>query len=354
MDPKLLEIQKLLDSADASLSSARNMMREMVGTEVPPLDLDKKLEAVNPPTDEGKVIEGVFDGESMTAADGQTYPVPPNYASKSKLVEGDTMKLTIAADGSFVFKQIMPVERRNTVGTLAQDGGSYTISAEGKSYKVLTASVTFYKAVPGDQITIVLPKEHEANWAVMENVIKKPETTETPEVAEAPTTPAPEAAVPAQEVVEPPVVAEKVVTPPINDVPAAVEPFVEDKGIILPEDTTTTPAEPETVPTPAEPAADTSQLLGNREATIPATETPQIEFPSGASTLTDEQLLENLKNNLQKLDQPAYTAPQDATPATPKPVDNVVANDMAALDNQQSATSNQPVANDKPIAELDI
>jgi len=105
MDPRLVESQKLLDAADGNLSSARTMIREMAGSEVAPLDMNSKLENLTT-SDEGKVIEGVFDGEMMVAADGQTYSVPPNYASKSKLVEGDTLKLTIPADGSFVFKQI--------------------------------------------------------------------------------------------------------------------------------------------------------------------------------------------------------------------------------------------------------
>lgn len=44
---------------------------------------------------EGKSIDGVFDGENMVGEDGNPYPVPPNYASKSKLVEGDLMRVTI-------------------------------------------------------------------------------------------------------------------------------------------------------------------------------------------------------------------------------------------------------------------
>src|SRR3989338_2876015 len=59
----------------------------------------------------GKVIEGIFNGQEMIGPDGSTYAVPANYASKSKLVEGDALKLTIAANGSLVFKQIGPVTR---------------------------------------------------------------------------------------------------------------------------------------------------------------------------------------------------------------------------------------------------
>ena len=44
----------------------------------------------------GRVIEGVFDGENMIGPDGKQYSVPANYASKSKLVEGDILKMKIS------------------------------------------------------------------------------------------------------------------------------------------------------------------------------------------------------------------------------------------------------------------
>ena len=53
-----------------------------------------------------KIIEGIFDGEKMIGPDGQIYSVPANYASKSRLVEGDTLKLIITNRGAFIFKQI--------------------------------------------------------------------------------------------------------------------------------------------------------------------------------------------------------------------------------------------------------
>lgn len=318
MDDRLVQIQKLLDAADGNLSSARTLVRELAGTNAEPLDFDKKLENVSAASE--KVIEGVFDGEQMVAPDGKTYPVPPNYASKSKLVEGDTLKLTIADDGSFLFKQIAPVERRNAIGTLALTDGNYTISAEGKGYRVLTASVTFYKAEPGDQVTIILPKEHDAVWAVLENVIKKGSVSESE------------------------------TTPPV--IPA---------GVVVPEpETSVIPREAEGS-LQQEPALSESRMGrdDNAEATASdeapdttPTPEPAIEFPAGAPTISDEQLLENLKNNLKNLEQPAYTAPEAVT--TPKPVDNIVANDLEHINQQSTVNSQSAATNDKPISELDI
>jgi hypothetical protein len=173
MDEKMKKIQKLLDAAEADLHTARSLMREYLDlNDSEPLDTKGKAKDLSV-LEEGKVVEGVFNGQNMIGADSKEYTVPANYASKSKLVEGDTLKLTIGDDGSFMYKQIAPIERRKLIGTLSQSDGNYMVTADGKNYKVLQASITYYKGMPGDQITIILPKEHESSWAAVENVIKK-------------------------------------------------------------------------------------------------------------------------------------------------------------------------------------
>jgi uncharacterized coiled-coil protein SlyX len=119
----------------------------------------------------GKIIEGKFDGQNMIGPDGKVYPVPANYASKSKLVEGDTLKLTIAEDGSFIYKQIGPIERKKLIATLALDNGQYVATIGNQHYRVLYASVTYFRAQPGDEVTVVLPAHGEATWAAIEAVI---------------------------------------------------------------------------------------------------------------------------------------------------------------------------------------
>jgi len=121
-----------------------------------------------------RVLEGVFDGQNMHGNDGEEYPVPPNYASKSKLVEGDIMKLTVGADGSFLYKQIGPVQRKRVVGTLVvDDQGNFGVKANDEVYSILLASVTFYKAEEGDEVTILLPEHGQAKWGAVDNVIHK-------------------------------------------------------------------------------------------------------------------------------------------------------------------------------------
>lgn len=165
----------MLESAEKNIQSAKQLLREIMGsralvTQNSPAEKAKVLSV----SGTGKIIEGVFDGQNMMGPDGKKYPVPANYASKSKLVEGDVLKLTIADDGSFIYKQIGPVERQKRIGILTQtESGEYRIVAEGKTYKVLLASLTYFKAEPGDEVTIVVPKGQDAEWAAVENLIRK-------------------------------------------------------------------------------------------------------------------------------------------------------------------------------------
>jgi hypothetical protein len=125
-------------------------------------------------TEEGKVIEGVFDGLNMIGPDGQTYTVPANYASKSKLVEGDMLKLTITPSGGFVYKQIQLVERKRVVGALQKTKeGDYIAYAKGKVWKLLPAGVTYFKGEPGDEVIFLIPQKAKSKWGAVENIIKK-------------------------------------------------------------------------------------------------------------------------------------------------------------------------------------
>jgi hypothetical protein len=173
-DDTLVQIQELIDSAQASLKTAHALLREMTGVSDSTRERHVlRASAMGSGPVSGRIIEGVFDGQNMVDSRGQTYPVPANYASKSKLVEGDGMKLTITDEGKFIYKQIAPIPRRTALGVLIQEDGQYKVLAEGKSLRVLLASVTFYRAEIGDQVTILLPQEGEAKWGAVEAVIPK-------------------------------------------------------------------------------------------------------------------------------------------------------------------------------------
>lgn len=166
-DKKLTEICKLLEEAENKVQAAKRILFEQVYQE--------QAENLSNNTNKNTIIEGIFDGINMIDKNGKKYPVPANYSSKSKLVPGDNLKLTIAPDGTFIFKQIGPIERKRLIGKLNRCDEGWQVSCENKKYNVLQASVTYFKGNQGDKITIIVPKTGETDWAAIENLLEKSE-----------------------------------------------------------------------------------------------------------------------------------------------------------------------------------
>jgi hypothetical protein len=169
-------MQKELDLLKLAITSGEIELPEETGDRV----FDSALREIQSGPDiqrneSERVLEGVFDGQNMVGADGQMYDVPANYASKSKLVEGDILKLTINNLGAFIYKQIKPIERMRKVGLLEQDPQNlqFYVADEGKKWKLLTASVTYFKGEPGDEVVFLIPAEGVSRWAAVENIIKQ-------------------------------------------------------------------------------------------------------------------------------------------------------------------------------------
>lgn len=161
-DKQIKRLKILIQEAETSLAAAKELLISVVGED----DINVSKIQDEPV---GKVIEGVFDGQSMVGSDGKTYPISANYSSKSKLVQGDILKLTIADDGTFLYKQIGPVARVQKVGQLILENGQYYVAIDKHRYRVLLASVTYYKIKPGDQVSVDLPADNlDAEWASLE------------------------------------------------------------------------------------------------------------------------------------------------------------------------------------------
>lgn len=162
-DKQIKRLRTLIVEAETSLAATKELLLSLLGddsTVAPALNSDENI---------GKIIEGVFDGQNMVGSDSKTYPVPANYASKSKLVQGDILKLTIADDGTFMYKQIGPIARKQIVGALELVDGHYYVKTADRQYRVLLASVTYFKAKPGDQVSVNVPADDvSAEWAALE------------------------------------------------------------------------------------------------------------------------------------------------------------------------------------------
>jgi len=161
-EKQIKRLKALITEAETNLAAAKELLISLVGD-------DPVVTATARENISGKVLEGVFDGQNMVGSDGKTYPVPANYASKSKLVQGDILKLTIGDDGAFLYKQIGPIPRKQVVGVLTQKEGHYFVEVGDRAYRVLLASVTYFKAKPGDQISVNVPEDDtDTEWAALE------------------------------------------------------------------------------------------------------------------------------------------------------------------------------------------
>lgn len=178
----LSKILRMIDAAETSLRSAKEILMQsnpgMKDHSSPSAFGSAHTgEAKAYEQGESQIVEGVFDGQNMVGPNEKIYPVPANYASKSKLVEGDRLKLTILPNGSFMYKQIAPIEREFVKGVLVKEDGQFKVMANGKSFRVLLASVTYYKGNAGDEVTLIIPKGKESNWGTIEAVIPQVGTT---------------------------------------------------------------------------------------------------------------------------------------------------------------------------------
>lgn len=121
---------------------------------------------------EKQIIYGEFDGQGMLTDEGKCYPIPSNYASKSRLLVGDQLKLIITDEGDFIYKQIKPQEQKRMIGVAeVNDDGEIGIRADNRFYKIILASANYYKIKAGDEVLIIVPRYSYSDWAAVDGVI---------------------------------------------------------------------------------------------------------------------------------------------------------------------------------------
>lgn len=166
---QIQSLYDLIQSAQTNINSARRILDELVGNEWwTNFELSTGGLATYQDED-SKVVEGIFTGESMLGADGNTYSVPQNYASKSLLVQGSRLKATIEPNGKIIYKIIKEIPFETFLGVITKSGDKYQISTDQKVYNVLTAAITFHKCEVWDKVNIRVPEGKDATYAVIEN-----------------------------------------------------------------------------------------------------------------------------------------------------------------------------------------
>ncbi len=170
-EASLRALSELINTAERSLHHAKHLMSQMLGKKVSEEETPMPAGLHAYKHGKSKVIEGVFNGRDMIGADKKIYPVPANYASKSKIVEGSKLKVTIKADGSFQYKIIDQIDFDMMTGTLIKDGDKFTVITQSGLYQVIPASVTYLQAKIGDRVSIRVPHGIKANYATIDALV---------------------------------------------------------------------------------------------------------------------------------------------------------------------------------------
>lgn len=172
----LAAIRDFIISAEKSIKSAKKLLKDVLDDNNLSLETEINLSTawLNSYTSEdSKIIEWVFTWEEMLGSDGNKYPVPANYSSKSKLVQWDKLKLTITWNGKMMYKQILPIERLYVTWLVVKEKDKYQVVAEWKTYDLLTAAVTHFKANIWDLVTVIVPNWKQATFAAIDAVLPK-------------------------------------------------------------------------------------------------------------------------------------------------------------------------------------
>ncbi len=171
-------LRQTLAAAESSLKLAKQLVNDLEKPSAPSVERSK--------VDDTPGIVGIFDGENMTSSDGQTFPVPSNYASKSMLVVGDTLKLTEEGKEKR-FKQIDHVKRYKTTGVLTKKDGKWAVITPEGSYKVSPAAVSHFGAEVGNEIILQIPEGNKTvGWGAIETVKKEVNSASETEVVKEP------------------------------------------------------------------------------------------------------------------------------------------------------------------------
>lgn len=174
-DDKIKALRDLIVTAQWSINSAKKILQSLLGEDnQSELDFSEEMNWLSTyDSTESKVIEGVFTGEGMLGTDGNMYPVPQNYASKSLLVQWSKLKATIDRNWRIKYKIISEIPFTTLIWVITKNGEKYQIATEAKSYNVLVAAITFHKCAIGDTVTIRIPEWKDATYAVIEAIIPK-------------------------------------------------------------------------------------------------------------------------------------------------------------------------------------
>lgn len=174
-DNKIKALRDLINTAQSSINSAKKILQSITWEDSGDMmDFSSDISGLSHYESEWlQIVEWVFTGEWMLGTDGNMYPVPQNYASKSLLVQWSKLKATIDQSGRIKYKIISEIPFSTLLGVITKNWEKYQIATESKTYNVLVAAITFHKCDIGDTVSIRVPEWKDATYAVIEAIIPK-------------------------------------------------------------------------------------------------------------------------------------------------------------------------------------
>lgn len=118
---ELRSLRDAIIAAESSIRIAKQILATMLGDSKFSSEFSVSTDGLSQYNDgEIQIVEGIFTGENMLGADGNTYPVPHNYASKSLLVQGSRLKAIIAGNGKISYKIIEEIDYETKLGIVTK------------------------------------------------------------------------------------------------------------------------------------------------------------------------------------------------------------------------------------------
>jgi hypothetical protein len=163
------------------------LLSQALSAAVSSLNLAKQLinEIENKGSFETPGLVGKYDGMFMVTEAGKKYPVPDNYAAKTKLVYGDKLKMVEGPEGRR-FKYVGRVPFVEVEAKLALKDGRFVAVAKEGSYKLIQSAVKYHNGEEGNEVVILVPREEKhAPFAALQRVVgKEPGARPSPRATE--------------------------------------------------------------------------------------------------------------------------------------------------------------------------
>ncbi len=170
-------LNKTVHNIEKEIQKVKSSIEKLSSIDIKTLDITKLI--LNNKIDKNEVsetIEWEFDGVVLIDKDWKKYPVPTNYASKSKLISWDEMKLNIMKNGKMIFKLIKKVERHTIQAILSKDSTSDKDIAIYKNKYIFIlnhAAVSYHKWKPGDKVLITVNKSKPWKFAALDTIMQE-------------------------------------------------------------------------------------------------------------------------------------------------------------------------------------